>query len=356
MKFIKYIPVILILVLLLYPGCKEKTTVIPTDNYTNVTYGYSIDYPEDWVIDDLNSYQVVVTSPDIITGSGMFGNKKAGILLMPSIDMFTSDIIPLEEYYQDMYNTIKKSWTAAQIKELSSGNVIFGQNISGYSATWELTDTAGKWEIQWFISERHDSYTYYYTILTFSFIDKTNNNAVAINTAVSSFKYADITVTPAVPKKTYDAAPPMTIDVNKQYTVTMTTAYGNMIFQLLPADAPQTVNSFVFLIREGFFDDTVFHRVVDNFVVQGGDPTGTGMGGPGYTFPDEISGRKHLAGTLSMANSGTDTNGSQFFICYDAQSSLDGKHAVFGQLVEGMDVLYKININDRLIKVTVEEN
>lgn len=355
MKISKYIPLFLILALILYPGCKTETTVVPTLNFTNVTYGYSIEYPEDWTIDNSLSNQVIMTSPDTINGSGIFGSKKAGMFMMAYIDMDTSNIIPLDEYYQDMYDTVKNSWTTAQIKELSSGNVVFGRDISGYSATWELTDTAGKWEIQWFISESHNNYAYYYTILTFSFIDKTKNNAVSIDSMVSSFKYANITVTPAVPKKIYDTAPPMTIDINKQYTVTMTTEYGDMVFQLFPADAPQTVNSFVFLTKEGFFDDTVFHRVLDNVVVQGGDPTGTGMGGPGYTFPDEISGRKHLAGTLSMANSGADTNGSQFFICYDALPSLDGSYSVFGQLVEGMDVLYKINKNDRLIKVTVEE-
>jgi peptidyl-prolyl cis-trans isomerase B (cyclophilin B) len=137
--------------------------------------------------------------------------------------------------------------------------------------------------------------------------------------------------------------------------VTMTTNYGNMVLQLFPADAPQTVNSFVFLIREGFYDDTIFHRVIPDFVVQGGDPTGTGTGSAGYLLPDEISTRQHIAGTLSMANAGPNTNGSQFFICYGSQPSLDGHYSVFGQLIEGTDVLNKIKQGDKLIKVTVEE-
>jgi peptidyl-prolyl cis-trans isomerase B (cyclophilin B) len=356
MRIIKVILAMVVLVLLLVPACKSKTTMtIPMSNYANETYGYSIDYPQNWTLDDSASFQIEVVSPETITQSGTLGNNKAGILVMVNMTLSTAEIIPLETYYKNIYDSISQSASTAEIKEISVGNVTFGQNISGYTATWQLTDTAGKWEWKLFISEVHVSYSYYYLVLTYYLMDDAKSYAGPLNSAVESFKQTGITVTPAIPKKVYDTAPPMTIDVNKQYTVTMTTTYGDMVFQLFPADAPQTVNSFVFLIREGFYDDTVFLRVVDNFVVQGGDPTGTGMGGPGYTFPDEISSRKHLAGTLSMANSGADTNGSQFFICYDAQPTLDGKHTIFGQLVQGTDVLNKINKNDRLIKVTVEE-
>jgi peptidyl-prolyl cis-trans isomerase B (cyclophilin B) len=156
-------------------------------------------------------------------------------------------------------------------------------------------------------------------------------------------------------KKTYSAPPPMTIDTSKQYIATMKTERGNLVLELFAADAPKTVNNFVFLAREGFYDNTIFHRVIAGFMAQGGDPTGTGSSGPGYKFTDEFSSRKHLTGTLSMANSGANTNGSQFFICYAPQPHLDGKHAVFGQLTSGMDVMLKIKQVDKLIKVTIEE-
>jgi peptidyl-prolyl cis-trans isomerase B (cyclophilin B) len=156
-------------------------------------------------------------------------------------------------------------------------------------------------------------------------------------------------------KKTYSAPPPITIDTSKQYVVTMKTERGNLVLELFAADAPKTVNNFVFLAREGFYDNTIFHRVIAGFVVQGGDPTGTGSGDPGYKFADEFSNRKHLTGTLSMANSGANTNGSQFFICYAPQPHLDGVHSVFGQLTSGMGVMLKIKQGDKLIKVTIEE-
>ncbi len=156
-------------------------------------------------------------------------------------------------------------------------------------------------------------------------------------------------------KKSYTAPPEMSIDAKKKYTATMKTQRGDLVLELFAADVPQTVNNFVFLAREGFYDDTVFHRVIDGFVVQGGDPTGTGMGGPGYRFADEFCEKKHGTGTLSMANAGPNTNGSQFFITYEPQPHLDGRHAVFGQLTNGMDVMQQIKQGDKLIKVTIEE-
>ena len=143
----------------------------------------------------------------------------------------------------------------------------------------------------------------------------------------------------AMPKKTYSAYPPMVIDQSKQYTAVIETAKGKLTLELFAKDVPKTVNSFVFLARDGFFDGVTFHRVIADFMAQGGDPTGTGMGGPGYKFADEFTSHKNVTGALSMANSGPNTNGSQFFICYAPQPHLDGKHTVFGQLTEGMDVL-----------------
>ena len=141
----------------------------------------------------------------------------------------------------------------------------------------------------------------------------------------------------------------------KQYTATIETEKGNLVLELFASDVPMTVNNFVSLAREGFYDGLTFHRVVPGFVVQGGCPIGDGTGGPGYQFDDEITEHTHVAGALSMANSGSNTNGSQFFITYTAQHHLDGHHSVFGQLIEGMDVLERIEPGDVMIRVTIEE-
>lgn len=170
---------------------------------------------------------------------------------------------------------------------------------------------------------------------------------------------------PSAPKQ-YSSPPPMTIDTGKQYTATIETEKGKMVFELFAEDVPVTVNNFVFLAREGFYDGTTFHRVIPGFMVQGGDPTGTGAGGPGYKFADEFTGHRHVTGALSMANSGPNTNGSQFFICYSLQRGLDGKHSVFGQLIEGTDVLEALTPRDpsqnpqfegdKIIRITIEEH
>ena len=146
----------------------------------------------------------------------------------------------------------------------------------------------------------------------------------------------------------YSVPPEMQIDPAKTYTATIATAKGKIVVELFADKAPETVNNFVFLARQGFYDDTTFHRVIPDFMAQGGDPTGTGMGGPGYTFPDEFNPelRHDGPGILSMANSGPNTNGSQFFITYDATPWLDDKHSVFGQVTEGMDVLKSLTPRD----------
>jgi len=153
----------------------------------------------------------------------------------------------------------------------------------------------------------------------------------------------------------YSAPPSMTIDTNKKYFATIETDKGKIELELFASDVPLTVNNFVFLARDGFYNGTIFHRVIPGFMVQGGDPTGTGRGGPGYRFADEFTKHIHNAGTLSMANAGPDTNGSQFFITYAPQPHLNGKHSVFGQLVSGMDVLETIVNGDILTGITIEE-
>jgi peptidyl-prolyl cis-trans isomerase B (cyclophilin B) len=144
----------------------------------------------------------------------------------------------------------------------------------------------------------------------------------------------------------WDEPPPMIIDTSKKYTAFMETEKGTMVLELFAKDVPVTVNNFVFLVEQGLYDGTTFHRVIPSFMAQGGDPTGTGRGGPGYQFEDEFTEHKHGTGTLSMANAGPNTNGCQFFITYAPQPGLDGKHSVFGQVVEGMDVLNSLTPRD----------
>ena len=157
--------------------------------------------------------------------------------------------------------------------------------------------------------------------------------------------------------KQWNTPPAMAIDQKKAYKVKMETDKGLIELDLYPQHAPKTVNNFVFLAREGFYDGVAFHRVIANFVIQGGDPTGTGRGGPGYRFEDETRGNplRHETGAISMANAGPNTNGSQFFITHSPQPHLDGKHTVFGKVVVGQDVVDAIQQGDRMIKVDIEE-
>ena len=161
---------------------------------------------------------------------------------------------------------------------------------------------------------------------------------------------------PTLEPMNYSTPPPITIDTSKQYTATIETGKGDLVLELFASDVPITVNNFVFLAREGFYDGTTFHRVISSFMAQGGDPTGTGSGGPGYTFTDEFTERTHVTGALSMANAGPNTNGSQFFITYAPQHHLDGRHSVFGQLIDGMDVLEAIEQGDTIVRITIEES
>lgn len=138
-------------------------------------------------------------------------------------------------------------------------------------------------------------------------------------------------------------------------TAIIETEKGNIVLELFEKEAPNTVDNFVKLINKGFYDGLKFHRVIDNFMVQGGCPTGTGTGGPGYTIKCEINPKKHRTGTLSMAHAGKNTGGSQFFITHAPQPHLDGVHTVFGQVKEGMDVVNKIKQGDIMTKVTVVE-
>ena len=140
--------------------------------------------------------------------------------------------------------------------------------------------------------------------------------------------------------KQYDTAPDLTIDLSKEYKAVIHTSAGDIAVDLYAADAPQTVNNFVFLGGDGFYDDVIFHRVIPGFMVQGGDPTGTGRGGPGYKFRDELGHSKssYKRGTLAMANSGPNTNGSQFFIMH-ADYGLPNQYSIFGEVTEGLEIV-----------------
>jgi peptidyl-prolyl cis-trans isomerase B (cyclophilin B) len=152
----------------------------------------------------------------------------------------------------------------------------------------------------------------------------------------------------------WDSAPEMQIDTDRHYKITMETNKGTIELELYPEHAPITVNNFVFLCEQGYYNGVAFHRVIDDFVVQGGDPTGTGRGGPGYRFEDETSGNplRHESKVISMANAGPNTNGSQFFITHSPQPHLDGKHTVFGKVTDGSDIVDTIVAGDTMEKVT----
>ncbi len=158
--------------------------------------------------------------------------------------------------------------------------------------------------------------------------------------------------------KQYPRPPEMIIDPNKKYSATMETSRGTIVCELFAKEAPSTVNNFVFLAREQFYNGTTFHRVIQNFMIQGGDPTATGRGGPGYRFEDELKNNphKHQAGSLSMANAGPNTNGSQFFITHVVTDRLDGKHTVFGRVSSGQDVVNAVQQGDQLLAVTIQES
>jgi len=148
--------------------------------------------------------------------------------------------------------------------------------------------------------------------------------------------------------KQWNKAPDMVIDSKKNYTATFKTDKGDIVVKLFADMVPKTVNNFVFLAREGFYDNTIFHRVLNDFMAQGGDPTGTGMGGPGYKFADEFHPklRHNKPGLLSMANAGPGTNGSQFFLTHVPTPWLDNNHSIFGEIISGMEVLLSIPERD----------
>ena len=155
--------------------------------------------------------------------------------------------------------------------------------------------------------------------------------------------------------KQWDSAPELKIETDKTYACAIETDRGTIELELYAEHAPKTVNNFVFLAGEGFYNGVTFHRVIPNFMIQGGDPTGTGTGGPGYRFADEFDGNPltHETGVISMANAGPGTNGSQFFITHGPQPHLDGRHTVFGKVTKGQDIVDSVQQGDTMTTVTI---
>ena len=149
-----------------------------------------------------------------------------------------------------------------------------------------------------------------------------------------------------LPIKKYAAPPPMTIDASASYTAVINTNKGSITLELFAQDAPVTVNNFIFLAEAGFYDGIIFHRVIPGFMIQGGDPTGTGFNGPGYQFQDELESDRVFSapGVLAMANAGANTNGSQFFITVAPTPNLTGRHTIFGEVTQGQDVADTISL------------
>ncbi len=169
-----------------------------------------------------------------------------------------------------------------------------------------------------------------------------------------------LTLGVALAAKRYPSPPAMQIDTSKTYTATISTEKGDIVLELFAKEAPKTVNNFVFLSRDKFYDGVTFHRVIKDFMIQGGDPTGTGTGGPGYKFEDEVDPKQNphrfdAPGVLAMANAGPNTNGSQFFITHVPTPHLNGKHTIFGRVTKGQDVVDKIARGDKMTTVTIEE-
>jgi cyclophilin family peptidyl-prolyl cis-trans isomerase len=177
--------------------------------------------------------------------------------------------------------------------------------------------------------------------------DTTAHNGDAVDQTQPTPSVTPTPTATAGPNRAYSAPPPMSIDPNQQYTATINTSKGTFTAQLYSKDAPQTVNSFVYLAQNHYFDGLSFDRVVPGFVIQGGDPHGDATGNPGYTLPDEINNHSNQPGTLAMANSGPGTDGSTFYVDLAAQPNLDGRYTVFGQVSSGMDVVNAIGQSAR---------
>jgi cyclophilin family peptidyl-prolyl cis-trans isomerase len=198
------------------------------------------------------------------------------------------------------------------------------------------------------VDMKYFKYQIYFALLPLVFVLSSCSTSATPTPEIPTLVAANQKEPQLVGTRQYDGAPPMTIDNNKHYLATVKMENGGeFVVELFPDKAPLTVNSFVFLANQGYFDGVTFHRVIDGFMAQGGDPTGTGTGGPGYMFKNENNDLKFdKPGVVAMANAGPDTNGSQFFITYGPQDYLNGDYTIFGQVISGMDVVNGITRRD----------
>lgn len=195
-----------------------------------------------------------------------------------------------------------------------------------------------------------------------------NGKAWDFNVPLSEFNLSMVVKLTKLEERQFTSCPPMSVDPEKEYTVTLKTEKGDIVLELFADKAPLAVNNFVFLVRNGWYDNITFHRVIPNYIAQAGDPTGTGFGGPGYAFENEIVQGLNFdrEGVLGMANAGEGSNGSQFFITFGPNETLNGKYTIFGQVIEGMEVVHSLNPRntdqnadlppgDKILSATVEE-
>jgi len=225
-----------------------------------------------------------------------------------------------------------EGWLKKQVPAL-------GLEASRFSADLKSADTVNQMT-EWYNTAKANGVAPPYPLVLI--------NGIPVNVGLLNYEYLDSTVSLiALGARQFTECPPFTVDPGKQYIATLHLEKGDIVIQLFPAEAPLAVNSFVFLARRGWFDNVTFHRVIPGFVAQAGDPSGTGQGGPGYFFKNEISNLKFdRPGRVGMANSGPDTNGSQFFITYAPQPHLDGGYTIFGQVLRGMEVVESLTPRD----------
>ncbi len=271
---------------------------------------------------------------------------------LSNIAIQAAEAAGLQGYYWEMHNILFnidtwETWDAMAEEDFQTWIAEQAATISGLNVEQFMTDMNSEAMVQLAAQSSADAIAAGLTGTPSLFIVLDGNLIWAINVDPNdgiSPSYANLSAILTLWKfrnTQYTECPPTVIDATHEYFATIETTQGNIVIQLFPDQAPLTVNSFVFLAQEGWFDNVPFHRVIDGFVAQTGDPTGTGIGDPGYMFGDEISADLNFdtAGMVGMANSGSGTNGSQFFITLAPVPDLDGNYTVFGQVVEGMDVL-----------------
>lgn len=332
-----------------YPPITESDNVMGTDTprmliveYADYTCPYCVTF-------NAGIEQFVNENPDEV--QYVYRNFPVGHTLS-NISLQAAEAAGLQGYYWEMHNILFnidtwETWDAMTETDFQTWIAEQAATISGLNVEQFMTDMNSEAMLQLATQSSADAIAAGLTGTPSVFIVLDGNLIWAINVDPNDGitpTYANLSAILTLWKfrdQQYTECPDTVIDTTHEYFATLETTQGNIVIQLFPEQAPLTVNSFVFLAQEGWFDNVPFHRVLEGFVAQTGDPTGTGIGDPGYMFGDEISDELNfdLAGMVGMANSGSGTNGSQFFITLGPVPDLDGNYTVFGQVVEGMDVL-----------------